>query len=37
MDNGLASLERGEGVDGELFMEKLVSGLSPKPDRRKVK
>jgi antitoxin ParD1/3/4 len=37
MDNGLASLDRGEGVDGELFMGRLVSSLTPKPGRRKVK
>ncbi|MGD0296921.1 MAG: type II toxin-antitoxin system ParD family antitoxin [Bryobacteraceae bacterium] len=37
IDAGLASLDRGEGVDGELFMGRLVSGLSPKPARRKIK
>ncbi|HEV8041091.1 MAG TPA: type II toxin-antitoxin system ParD family antitoxin [Bryobacteraceae bacterium] len=37
IDAGLASLDRGEGVDGELFMGRLVSGPSPKPGRRKIK
>jgi antitoxin ParD1/3/4 len=37
IDNGLASLDRGEGVDGELFMENLVSSVNGKPGRRKVK
>ena len=37
IDNGLASLDLGEGVDGEVFMGKLGSSLDPKPGRRKVK
>jgi antitoxin ParD1/3/4 len=37
IDAGLTSLDRVEGVDGELFMGRLVSGLSPKSARRKIK
>ena len=37
IDPGLSSLDRGEGVDGELFMGRLVSGLSPQAGRRKEK
>ncbi len=37
IDEGLASLDRGEGVDGERFMGKLISDLEAKPTRRKNK
>ena len=37
IDEGLASLDRGEGVDGEQFMAKLISGLDAKPARPKDK
>jgi antitoxin ParD1/3/4 len=37
IDAGLSSLDHGEGVDGELFMGRLVAGLAPQPVRRKVK
>jgi antitoxin ParD1/3/4 len=37
IDEGLASLDRGEGVDGEQFMTELTSGVDAKPARRKVK
>jgi len=37
IDKGLASLDRGEGVDGEKFMAKLISSLDAKPSRRKSK
>ena len=36
LDSGLASLGRGESVDGERFMSKLLAGLpSPGAKRRK--
>ena len=37
IDAGLSSLDRGEGVDGEAFMGKLVASPGPQPVRRKVK
>ena len=37
IDEGLASLDRGEGVDGEQFMAKLISDLDAKPTRHKDK
>ena len=35
IDDGLASLDRSEGVNGEPFMSTLISGLPVKPARRK--
>jgi len=35
IDEGLASLDRGEGVDGEGFMTKLISGLDARSTKRK--
>lgn len=35
IDRGLASLDRGEGVDGERFMAKLIASTGAKPSRRK--
>ena len=37
IDEGLASLDRGEGGDGERFMAKLISGLDAKPAKHKDK
>ena len=37
IDEGLASLARGEGADGERFMAKLIAELDAKPLRRKGK
>jgi antitoxin ParD1/3/4 len=37
IDAGLASLDRGEGVDGERFMGRLISSLDAKSAKRKVK
>ena len=37
INEGLESLDRGEGVDGERFMTKLISGLDTKPARRKTR
>lgn len=37
IDEGLASLDRGEGIDGDEFMADLISGLGAKPARRKAK
>jgi antitoxin ParD1/3/4 len=37
IDEGLNSLDRGEGADGEQVMSKLIGDLDAKPDRRKVK
>ena len=37
INEGLESLDRGEGMDGERFMTKLISGLEAKPAKRKAK
>ena len=37
IDEGLASLDRGAGVDGEKFMAKLIGDLDAKSTRRKEK
>ncbi|MBI4471336.1 MAG: type II toxin-antitoxin system ParD family antitoxin [Acidobacteria bacterium] len=37
IDEGQASLDRGEGVDGEKFMAQLISGLGSKRARRKAR
>ena len=37
ISEGLESLDCGEGVDGERFMTKLISGLDAKPARRKAR
>jgi antitoxin ParD1/3/4 len=37
INDGLESLNRGEGVDGERFMAKLISNVDAKPVRRKAK
>jgi antitoxin ParD1/3/4 len=35
MDEGLASLDRGEGVDGEEFMQKMIDELDAQEAQRK--
>lgn len=35
MDEGLASLDRGEGVDGEEFMQRMLDELDAKEAHRK--
>jgi antitoxin ParD1/3/4 len=37
INDGLESLNRGEGVDGERFMARLISNVDAKPVRRKAK
>ena len=37
INEGLESLDRGEGMDGERFMTNLISGLVAKPAKRKAK
>jgi len=37
IDEGIASLDLGEGVDGDPFMAKLIADLDAKPPRRKAK
>jgi antitoxin ParD1/3/4 len=37
INDGLESLNRGEGVDGERFMAKLISNVDAIPVRRKAK
>ena len=38
IDKGLASLDRGEGIDGDAFMAELIGGLdAAKPAKRKAK
>ena len=37
IDEGLASLDRGEGVDGEAFVAELIASLEAKPVRRRTK
>ena len=37
VDDGMASLGRGEGVDGERFMAKLLSSANEKRPKRKMK
>jgi antitoxin ParD1/3/4 len=37
VDDGMASLRRGEGVDGERFMAKLLSSIDDKQPKRKMK
>jgi antitoxin ParD1/3/4 len=34
IDEGLASLDRGESVDGEPFMSQLIDGVPAKPAKR---
>jgi len=36
IDQGLASLDRGEGTDGEKFMQGMVTGLDSHKAKRKV-
>jgi antitoxin ParD1/3/4 len=35
MDKGLAQAQRGEGVDGEIFMQELIDGLDTRGSKRK--
>ena len=35
IDESLASLDRGEGVDGETFMQKMLDDLDAQESRRK--
>ncbi len=35
VDEGLASLDRGEGVDGEEFMQRMLDELDAKEAKRK--
>ena len=35
MDKGLTQVERGEGVDGEVFMQGLIDDLDARESRRK--
>jgi len=37
IDEGLASLDRGGGTDGDEFMAEILSGLDAKPARRRTK
>ena len=34
-DEGLAALDRGQGVDGEKFMARMLNGLEAKESKRK--
>ena len=34
IDEGLASLDRGEGIEGEPFMSELIRGVRAKPAKR---
>jgi len=36
IDEGLGSLDRGEGTDGEKFMQGMLSGLDSRKAKRKV-
>ena len=37
IDESMAALDRGEGIDGEQFMSELIAGLGAKPARRKAR